>query len=659
MKTTLSTAQPILVLAAVLVVSLSSATSWAAKPDTHVPAKPEEHDAEGHPTDYKNPIRDGSVGGVPHYHVTICEGTTLGWNPWGSGHRYNEPQSDQSKNRDTTTPSKSDRTHAACSSAGGTDGQVAITGRTEGSTECTVTLKEDDGTVRTLVVLVHVVKCTNENKGHRGVALGPASLPTGTPLQSLIQEGQVKIDTVGTGETIGHVGDLELENLTDQPIDGAVGPMVLESKSRKNQDYVCPKPQTAKIEPHGTATIPMDGVCIDRNKPPVGKGVRGDLAVNTGDPTIPQNPDSHIPANQARDLLRICTAKYEAAEKLQKDGALKDLPYHDPQQQINIAEQWSTWSDPRVSEITGVPPATKEDLRKVVYKQVQAKGPITPATKKKVDQGIDTIFEKVELTTAKAKDLEKPDQYAQVETTGGQGEGATPPAGGVTTEGEGTPAVGQPEYIAQTRAKMPTPTPTPKPGGGKAPPKPQQPAPPPPAPDYPTKDQVATFEDKQNKEIKKAKEELEKAGTEADKQKRAKAKLNALEKICFEAKWAGTHAKDDKKNATNGYNDASEILKRIDEVPDARDRLKKAGLSDKTINELLDALNNSATGGDTPDQGSVTGLPSDRQIAQQAGDALRASGYDANTDGGKKGEQAAIDLKELYMAEGKYNKNAK
>ena len=33
---------------------------------------------------------------------------------------------------------------------------------------------------------------------------------------------------------------------------------------------------------------------------------------------------------------------------------------------------------------------------------------MSPETKKKVDQGIDTIFEKVELTSAKAKDLEKP-----------------------------------------------------------------------------------------------------------------------------------------------------------------------------------------------------------------------------------------------------------
>ena len=74
---------------------------------------------------------------------------------------------------------------------------------------------------------------------------------------------------------------------------------------------------------------------------------------------------------------------------------------------------------------------------------------MTPEKKKKVDEGIDTIFEKVELTTAKAKDLEKPEE----ETSGGS-----------TTE-EG-PSLGQPVYVSQTRAKQPTATPKSK-GGGK------------------------------------------------------------------------------------------------------------------------------------------------------------------------------------------------
>ena len=403
--------------------TLLLATSRGAKPDTTIPAKPEEHDAQGNPTDYKNPISDGNVGGVPHYHVTICEGTTLKWNPWGSNYRSNEPQSDEAKNRDTTPSAKSGRSHAAASSAGGTDGAVALTGRTEGSTECTVTLKEEDGTVRTLVVLVHVVKCTNDNKGHRGVAAGLA-VPN---FETLIRDGQIKIDTIGTGETIGHIADFVIQNLTDQPLTCAIPPMILESSSGKNQHYACPKGKTVALKPHDSATVPMDGVCVNRSKPPVGKGVTGDLVTNEGNPTIAQNPNSHMPPKDANKLLRLCASKYDAADRLQKNGALKDLPYHDKQKQKDIVVQWSTWMDPQISEITGAPPATKEDLKKVVYKQVEEQGPVTPDKKKKIDQGIDTIFEKVELTTEKAKDLEKPDPFANVELTGEEGKGERAP----------------------------------------------------------------------------------------------------------------------------------------------------------------------------------------------------------------------------------------
>ena len=260
----------------------------------------------------------------------------------------------------------------------------------------------------------------------KALTLGPTA-PSGTSLAMLASTGQVKIDSAGTGETIGHIADLMIQNLTDQPLTCAIPPMILESGSGKNQHYACPKGKTVALKPHGSATVPMDGVCVNRSKPPVGKGVTGDLVVNEGNPTIPQNPDSHIPAKDAGKLLRICTGKYDAADKLQKDGALKDLPYHDKQKQKDIVVQWSTWTDPRISEITGAPPATKDDLKKVVYKQVEEQGPVTPEKKKKIDQGIDTIFEKVELTTAKAKDLEKPDPFQNVELTGEEGKGERAP----------------------------------------------------------------------------------------------------------------------------------------------------------------------------------------------------------------------------------------
>jgi hypothetical protein len=269
---------------------------------------------------------------------------------------------------------------------------------------------------------------------------------------ALISENKIKIDdTFGTGETIGHVADLVIENLTDQPIEFTIPPMILESGGGKNQNYACPQGESVTLNPHESKTIPLNGVCLNRNKPPVGKGVGGDLMINVGGDNC--GSDRHFKPKDVDNLLRICTAKYDAVDKLQRDGALKDLPYHDKQKQKDICLQWSMWSDRRVCELTGAPPATKDDLKKVVYKQVEEHGSVSPDKKKKIDEGIDTIFEKIELTNQKAKDLEKPEE----ETTSGD-ESTT----------EETPPVIQSEYISQTHAKQPTPTPTPKQkSGGK------------------------------------------------------------------------------------------------------------------------------------------------------------------------------------------------
>jgi hypothetical protein len=221
---------------------------------------------------------------------------------------------------------------------------------------------------------------------------------------------KIKVDTIGTGETIGHVADLKIQNITGEPLNLFIPTLILESKSAKSQDYVVPQEHLLAIAAGQAETIPLNGVCINRDKPPVGKGVAGELVINTIDPKVPQYPDCHIAAKQAADLVHMCTAKYAAIEKLQKDGLGKDFPYKDKQQQTDILMQWSMWSDARVSEIAKAPPATKEDLKKVAYKQVEEKAPMTSDTKKKIDKGLDTIFEKVELTSAKAKDLEKSEQ---------------------------------------------------------------------------------------------------------------------------------------------------------------------------------------------------------------------------------------------------------
>jgi hypothetical protein len=232
------------------------------------------------------------------------------------------------------------------------------------------------------------------------ISLGPSSNTIG----EYVASGQLSVTTPGTGETIGHIADLVVQNLTDQPIVCVIPPMLLESSSGKNQTYACPKRQDVAVKAHELKTVPMDGVCLNRNKPPVARGVTGDLQLNDGGPNAGH---SHVNRKDADKLLRLCEAKYQAADKLENDGALKDLPYKDKQKRKDICVQWSTWSDPQICELTGAPPATKDDLRKVVYKQL----PHTPTgdEKKKIDHGIDTIFEKIELTSEKAKDLEKPE----------------------------------------------------------------------------------------------------------------------------------------------------------------------------------------------------------------------------------------------------------
>ncbi|MFZ3377180.1 MAG: hypothetical protein WA183_16655 [Chthoniobacterales bacterium] len=216
---------------------------------------------------------------------------------------------------------------------------------------------------------------------------------------------QFRVDTTSTGETIGNVADMVIQNLTGQTITCAIPPMILESRSGKNQTYACPKRQDVVLKPHELKTVPLNGVCLNRNKPPVSKGIARDLAVNDASPNVGQ--DVRLKPKDTNKLLRLCEAKYEAADKLQKDGALKDLPYHNKQKQKDIVVEWSTWTDPRICEITGAPPASKDDLKKVVYKQLPKT--ISPDEKKKIDKGIDTIFEKIELTSEKAKDLEKPE----------------------------------------------------------------------------------------------------------------------------------------------------------------------------------------------------------------------------------------------------------
>ena len=257
------------------------------------------------------------------------------------------------------------------------------------------------------------------------IAMGPTGLK-GEEFAALVSTGKIKIGTSGTGETIGHIANLKIQNTTGQRISFVVPAMVLESGSGQYQHYACPKAQNVALEPHGEKTVPIDGVCLVRSKPPLGKDDQSDLICRDGKPgDHPQ--DSHLPAKDVNKLLRVVTSYYDAAEKLEKKGALNGLPYHDPKTRQEIVTQWGVWSDPQIAKSTGAPPATKEDLKTTIYKQAEKHGPVTPETKKKLDEGIDTIFQDIKLTTKEAKNLEKPDPAKDVEDKGGPPGPTVPP----------------------------------------------------------------------------------------------------------------------------------------------------------------------------------------------------------------------------------------
>ena len=237
-------------------------------------------------------------------------------------------------------------------------------------------------------------------------------------LAALAFGGKIEVVTVGTGQSIGHVADLRMRNLTGERLAVPVPAMVLESGSRQFQHYACPHAQTVIIGAHGAKTVPIYGVCLVRDKPPVGQGVTGELIVCDGNPSSPRSPDSHFTAKEAGKMTRVAKSYGDAAEKLEKEGAFKNMPYHEPKKQKEIATQWGVWSDPKIAKITHSKRATKEDFKRTVVRQAEKKKPLEPEEKKQLEQGADEIFKDIQLTTKEAKNLEEPDPFQNVELTG-------------------------------------------------------------------------------------------------------------------------------------------------------------------------------------------------------------------------------------------------
>ena len=240
----------------------------------------------------------------------------------------------------------------------------------------------------------------------------------GESLVSLAFSGKIEVTTIGTGKSIGHVADLRIRNLTGERIAVPVPAMVLESGSRQYQHYACPHAQTVIIGPHGTKTVPIDGICLVRDKPPAGKGVTGELIICDGNPSSPRAPDSHFTAKEAGKLTRVAKSYGDAAEKLEREGAFQDMPFREPKKRKEVVTQWGVWSDPKIAKITHSRRATKQDFKKTITRQAEREKPLAPEARAKLDQEMDGVFKDIALTTKEAKNLEEPDPFQNVELTG-------------------------------------------------------------------------------------------------------------------------------------------------------------------------------------------------------------------------------------------------
>lgn len=253
---------------------------------------------------------------------------------------------------------------------------------------------------------------------NRAAAAASRAPGGGESLAAIAFSGKIEITTIGTGKSIGHVADLRIRNLTEERIAVPVPAMVLESGSRQYQHYACPHAQTVIVGPHGTKTVPIDGICLVRDKPPVGKGVTGELIICDGNPSSPRAPDSHFTAKEAGKLTRVAKSYADAAEKLEQEGAFKNMPYHKPKERKEIATQLGVWSDTKIAKITHSKRMKREDFKRTIVRQAEEKKPVGPEEKKQLEQGADDIFKDIQLTSKEAKNLEEPDPFQNVELTG-------------------------------------------------------------------------------------------------------------------------------------------------------------------------------------------------------------------------------------------------
>lgn len=223
-------------------------------------------------------------------------------------------------------------------------------------------------------------------------SLKELALAPGAPVPyATLDPQKVSAEIVGTKETIGHVATLTLTNHTNEAFFIEIPPTVLESKSGERQDYGFPNRHQFTLGPGETRAFPLTGVCLKPRVPPAGPEDKDELRIL--DPTAPGFE------TQWRPLLVGTQATIQTAARLQAEGAYTTPYSKNPKRELDTIIQWATWLFVSTREGN---PVTKADLAKKVYEQT---GEIPQEKKAKMDEGIEDLWDAIQLTGEKAKPL--------------------------------------------------------------------------------------------------------------------------------------------------------------------------------------------------------------------------------------------------------------
>ena len=272
-------------------------------------------------------------------------------------------------------------------------------------------------------------------QGARGIVVpdpNPIDFDRFKPGEENRADDNLRVRVKGTGQTIGHVLLLEVKNRDkNNPGKIRVTPSLVPGKG-KTQAYFITDRIEREVPPGGEITLPLEGVCIDPDKPPLSSGDNGTdfgnwISVNPlpddwePDPTAGWEPDLSSPLlnpvteNELNHVIDIASHPEEAADLIgvyigriintydqlaQSNNIISPLA-DSPLEQRHSVIQHAVWS---VIAPLGGKKYDSGDLEERIFDQLPESGEdLSEEEREEVYSGIDDFWNTVTLVGVEAK----------------------------------------------------------------------------------------------------------------------------------------------------------------------------------------------------------------------------------------------------------------